>query len=288
MIATFSNNYAAINETKLCGINERQGVVEYYEFMFTFDGGVVRTHNTQYRLDIDPGDSRFEELLAKKIAMDPTRYANERLSQLKDVVSGRKQGLWVPPTFWAITTHAVEPDFAEVDRRTDELLGNFRVVDAMRAKCSGSVVVESQGASTTVLTVLPTEVDDVPEGIKMALPAADIIVKETVEYGEPLFQFSPVVGNATRNWARKQIGKGSKCEINGQQAHDIDLISHVPDEAYIWLDAKKTPRYFSMPQKHATRHTRLEIRSPHRAGALRTAGIQVFDAPEASNMRRAA
>jgi hypothetical protein len=274
MIATFSNNFAGIGETKLCGINERAGVREYYEFQFSFDEGVIRTYNTQYRLDIDPSDPRFPDLLEKKIAMDPSRYANKRLGELRDVAQSQKQGLWVPPTFWAITSQPVEPDFAEIDRRTQEVLDNLRGVDAMRAKCSGAISVQADDIDNSVLIVTPEEEGARQEGIKIPVPASDIIVKEAVNYGEPLFQFSPCAGLAARNWVMKSIGKGSSTVINGQLAHDVDLIDSVPSEAYIWLDAKRTPRFFSMPAKYISRNTRLEVKSPHRASALRAAGIQ--------------
>lgn len=274
MIGTFANDYAAINETKLCGINMRNGVCEYYEFQFGFEGGVIRTYNTQFRLDIDPGDPRYGDLLAKKIAMDSSRYANKRLQELKDVAIGQKQGLWVPPTFWAITSQPVEPDFAEIDKRTQEVLDGLRMIDALRAKCSGVVSVTPQGIDATVITVTPED-GTRPEGIKVPIPSSDILAKDRVNYGEPIFQFSPCAGLASRNWVMNKIGKGATQVVNGQTAHDIDLISHVPSEAYVWLDAKRTPRFFSMPQKVVTRHTRLEVKSPHRASALRAAGIQI-------------
>lgn len=286
MIVSLNKQYAPINEVKLCGIRNGS-VVEYYEFYFQFKGGVIRSNNTQFRLQIDQDHPNYHDLVKNGQAMDPTRYANKRMNELLEVANRAKEnggqgiGQFVEPTFWAIVPHGtkVDPDFTEIASRTRAVLDGHRVLDAVRASLAGDVTVSAPNVNETVICVQSPGAQSM--GISVPVPAAELVIPKKVTFGQPLLSFGPNHGEASREWVQGQIGANATTQIattQGKQlAYDIDLLSEVPGEASLWVDARRLSTFFSMPARWSTRHVRFEARSPHRQTALKAAGIVVDD-----------
>lgn len=271
MIVTVNKALAPLHDVKLFGLRSREAT-EYYEFAFKYDEGVVKSFNTQFRLVLDQDHPGFHQLVKQGVAMDPTRFANKRAKELQEVSQSGQVGDFVQPTFWAIVPDGVEvePDYTEIARRVDEVLQNHSVVDAMRSPVSGTLSLHDSGVDS-VITVNCE--GGVVRKFTVPIPASEIVVQNEVYVTEPLFAFAPTAGKAARRWVTNKISQDAKQEINGQEAYDIDLLKAVPSGSFLWFDARKSDRFFSMPARWSSRHIRFEVRSPHRTSALSAAGI---------------
>lgn len=277
MIATCNVQYAPLSEVRIRGIREPRdsGIREYYEFgLDTSQAGVIRSRNLQFRLDIDPDDARYSSLVKSGHAMDRSKYGNKLLGELRLAAAGAQVGGFVQPVIWAIVPEGtrVEPDFSEIDRRTQEVLDGHRVVDAMRSPLNGKVRVESTGVDNETVIIVDGQQGQ-PQGFSVPVCSSELLVREEVSFGQPLFAFSPKAGSASRSWIQDKIGRGATEVIAGQTAYDIDLLMSIPSGSFLWFDARRMPRIFSMPARWSSRHLRFEARSPHRAAALKAAGV---------------
>jgi hypothetical protein len=275
MIATFNKNFAPLHDVKLFGIRIPQhGVSEYYEYGLAFENGVIKAQNTQFRLVLDSDFPNYHKLVELGHAMDTSRFANKRAKELKEVADKGQVGLFAQPTFYAITDQSVEINHEEILRRTQEVLENHSVVSLMRSPASGSLSLQEDADGKGVVILVTGEGQSV-KGVRFPIPAAELVLKNEVSMSDPLFTFSPLAGDASRRWVADKIGKCVTEKVNGQLAYNVDLIMTVPSGSFIWMDASKSSRFFSMPGRWASRHVRFESRSPHRTTALKAAGILV-------------
>lgn len=276
MIVTLNKTFAPLNDVKLIGLRERE-CTEFYEFSFVFEDSVVKSHNTQFRLVLDEAHPGLDALIKSGHAMDPTRFANKRAKELQEASRKGQVGEFVQPTFWAIVPQGTEvvPDYTEIKRRAQDVLGNHGVVDAMRSPVSGNCSLQEDGIDAVIITIAS---EGRPEKkLRFPLKASDIVLNKEVFGTEPLFVFATNPSLAAQRWVTDKISQGATTEIataQGKQlAYDIDLIMHIPSDSFIWFDAGKNERYFSMPARWSSRHIRFEAKSPHRTTALRAAGV---------------
>jgi hypothetical protein len=275
MITTLSKTFAPLRDVKLFGLRIPQhGVGEYYEYTFDCTDGVIKAQNSQFRLVIDAEYPNYHKLVELGHAMDVTRYANKRAKELSEAASGGSLGAFIQPTFYAITDSPVEPDHDEILRRATEVVENHTVVNPMRSTVSGKIACQEDEDGRGVLIIVSGEGQQ-DKGFRFPIPAAELVLKEEVGVTDPLFSFSPQAGVASRRWVADKIGKSVTEQINGQTAYNVDLIMTIPSGSFIWMDARRSSRYFSMPSRWSSRHVRFEARSPHRTTALKAAGITV-------------
>lgn len=265
---------APLHDVKIFGVRTvQQGVPEFYEFGLKYENGIIRSFNTQFRLVLDSEHPNYHELVKSGHAMDSTRFANRRAQELIEVgEKGEGVGEFVQPTFFAVCPEGtvVETDFGVILRRTDDVLANHTVVDAMRSPLTGNCSVEADGVDSVVICI--TEDNGSKRAIRFALSVTDIQVSEQVFVTEPLFTFAPKAGKNARRWVTDKVSQGATGIVNGQLAHNVDFLKQIPRDAFLWF-APQSARYFSMPARWSSKHVRFEARSPHRTTALRAAGI---------------